>query len=395
MLLSSRRASGGPIPAVLAILLNLYLGLFLVDCGLSVLDELGFAFSGQHLLGWLRNPVALLTLLGALPTYGLVVLFRPVPRAVFVPLAILPLALMVLGLPLAYWLGWEHYGLAQVTAAQTAVGLLAVARLRWRTGRPWLRAEDLGGPLFSPGASVRMVAFTLLVLLPGSLGAFALLCERSLDRFTGGFVRVRWHGVDLVERRYRCEPSEVRLVGMMHIGEHAAYEALVASFDRPEVLVLAEGVTDERALLGGRLHYEAVAEQAGLATQRQLESYRPGLRVRHADVDLGEMSESTQQTLRLTTRIFGDDGLDIEALLALLGSSSQTSAEAQERFWYDVIELRNEVLFEHLLEAVREEPVVVIPWGAAHLPDMEQRVLGLGYRMTEERLHPLLRWAGE
>jgi hypothetical protein len=376
-------------------LLNLYLGLFLADCGLSVLDELGVALSGRHLLGWARNPVAMLTVLGALPAYGLVVLFRPVPRWVFAPLAVTPLAIMLLGLPLAYWLGWERYGMAQVTAAQTGLGLLAVWLLRRRTGRLWLVAEDLPGPLFTLGASLRMVAFTLLLLLPASTLAFVGLCERCLDRFTGGFVQVRWQGVELVERRYVQDDSEVRLVGMMHIGDHEAYEALVATFDQPEVLVLAEGVTDEQSLLGGQMHYEAVAEKAGLATQQRLESYRPGLRIRHADVDMSEMSESTQDTLRLTTRLFGDDGLDPQALMELMNMSAETSAEVQERFWRDVIDLRNEVLLGHLRAVVDEEAVVVVPWGAAHLPEIEQALFAMGYRLDQERSHPLLSWAGE
>ena len=380
------------IPALLALLLNLYLALFLADAGVSVLDELLRAVTGQHLLGFLRNPLAMLAVLAGPPCYLLVVVSRAAPRAVFVPLALFPPLLMVLGLPIAYWLGWPDYGMVQATTAQAALGLLAVVLLRVRFGRPWLRAEDLPGPLFAFGPSLRMVAFTLLLVLPGTLVAFVGVCERCLDRFTGGFVRVGLSGLELVERSYSRGDSTVRLLGMMHIGEESTYQAIAASFDHPDVLVLTEGVSDEQGLLGERMHYEAVADSTGLVNQQTFDSYRPGLRLRNADVDVSAMSESTQHLLRLTTTLVDDDGVNIPVLLELFELSAETTEADQEVFWHDVIDLRNGVLIEHLEVAVGEAPVVVVPWGAAHLPELEQLLLDWGYRPGAEQHIPLLWW---
>lgn len=395
LLHSSPRGPGGVIPTILAILLNLYLALFLADCGISVLDELGFAVSGHHLLAWVRNPLAGLVVLGSPVVYLLVVVFRRVPRSVFLPLALFPPASVLLSLPLAYWLGWADYGMAQVAAAQVALGAWAMALLYWRGGgRPWLRGEDLGPRVFALGSALRMVAFTLLLVLPGSFATFAGLCERCLDRFTGGFVDLRWTGLWVVERSYTRSANTVRLVGMMHIGEQSSYEAIAASFDHPDVLVLAEGVSDDQGLLGEHLPYEEVARRTRLVTQQPFDSYRTGLSLRNADVDVSELSESTQRYLRLTTQLVGEDGLDLGLLLELLTMSAETAEADQQAFWYDVIDRRNAVLMGHLHEALDDAPVVAIPWGAAHLPGIELELLALGFVQSGERPFPLLTWKG-
>ena len=387
---------GGGIPTILALLLNAFLALFLADAGISALDELGFAASGLHLLAWIRGPLAMLTLLASPAVFLLPIAFQRVPRSVFVPLALFSPAYTLLGMPLAYWLGWDNYGMVQTTVAQALLGVAALALMRRHTGgRLWLVAGDLGPPLVALGPTLRMVAFTLLVVLPGLLGSFVGLCERCLDRFTGGFMELHWDGLQLVERVYTHANSEVRLVGMMHIGDRGSYAALVETFDRPDTLVLAEGVRDEYELLGRGLPYERVAERAGLASQQDLASYRPGIRQRNADVDVSDLSEGTLRQLKLTTRIVDDEGFDFEALLDLLLYSVESTEDDLDVFWKDVIELRNSVLIGHLHRAVLEEPVVVVPWGAAHLPGIQQELYSMGYELELERRHPLLSWAGE
>ena len=386
--------AGGPIPAILAILLNLYLAVFLADAGISVLDELAFALSGHHLLAWVRSPVAMFAVLGGPPVYLLAVLFQRVPRAIFVPLALFPPVVMLVGLPLAYWLGWENYGLVQVTAAQASLAVVALALLRLRTGRLWMRAEDLPEPSFALGPTLRMVAFSLVLVIPGTTTAFVGLCERCLVRFTGGFVDVRWDGLWVVERRYVRAESTVRLVGMMHIGDQSAYEAIAASFDHPDVLILAEGVSDDQGLLGEHLPYEAVAQRTGLVSQQPFETYRPGLHIRNADIDVSEMSESTLRYLRLTTQLAGEDGVNLAVLLELFTLSSEDPEADQEAFWNDVIDRRNAVLLEHLLDALHEAPVLAIPWGAAHLKGIEAELFDMGFELEAEQPIPLLTWGG-
>jgi hypothetical protein len=395
MLLCSPGSPPGPtIRAALAILLNLSLAAFLADAVLSVVDELGFLLAGAYLLAWIRGPVAGMVVLGSLPLCALIVLCQRVPRAIFLPVALYPLAALFHGPLLVYWVVGRADAMGLISAGQLAVALWSLVVMRRRLGRPWFVEEDFGEPLFALGPTLRMLALTLIIL-PAVAGLSLLaLGERGLDRFTGGYVVVHRGGLDLVERGFHKPDSVVRLVGMMHIGQEHSYQELVASFDRPEVLVLAEGVTDEGNILGlGRGEgYRGLAEQVGLSNQRDLTSYRPSIRQRHADLDVAELSPSTQRLLRRTLHAFGAEGVDTEALLTLLTSSEDLTPEVQERFWYDVIDRRNEVLLGHLRAAVEEEPEVVIPWGAAHLPAVEREVRAMGYELVEERRHPLLRW---
>ncbi len=388
------RARGGNLRAVLTVLLNVFLVAFWADTGISVLDELGMVVAGHRLLGWVREPVALLVWLGTYPLFLLLLVTPVVSRRIFLPLALFPTCTLLLCLPIAYLLDWADYGVAQVTFMQLGFSLGAAWLVRRTTGGPLLLAErHLTGPLFSLRSTLALTLATLLVIVPVLGASFLGLCDRCLDRATAGFMDLRWHGLELVERVYEREESRVRLVGMMHIGEKSSYEALVASFDSPEVVVLTEGVSDRQGLFAGELHYKAMAEKIGLDSQQDFSSYHSGINMRPSDVDISELSPGTIEWIQLSGKLFVDGELSIPGLLAMFEASADITPEEQDQFWVDLIDLRNEALLGHLRESITEYPVVVVPWGAFHLPGIEQSVLEMGFVLESECNHPLVSWA--
>ncbi len=378
---------------MLARLLNIYLLLFLADTGLSLADEAGSLATGAHPLAWPRDFVATLVMLASLPLYALMLLTPRVPRLIFLPLALFPLLAVLLVVPLACWQEWSGYGSLQITLAQAAVAGFSLWLLWRRTGgRLLFRHEDLHGPFWAWRSSLGLAAGSFFLLLPLSLGAFLGLLERCIDCATGGFVDVRFYGLELVERVYERHDRRVRLVGMMHVGDESAYRALAESFDGDGVVVLVEGVTDRGGLLGRGRGYKRVAEKLGLDAQRDLRSYHPSLELRHADVDVSDFAPSTVEMLRLSGALFDERGFSPAGLLEIVQANADFSEADEERFWVDVVDARNDVLAGHLRRAIEEYSVVVVPWGAAHLPGIQDEVLAMGFGVVEERHHSLFSW---
>ena len=137
----------------------------------------------------------------------------------------------------------------------------------------------------------------------------AVAVATAIEVVTAGFVHFDLTGVSLGDRHYRRGDREIRLVGMMHIGEPEGYRALVCTFERESTVVLAEGVSDREGRLAAALQYGNVAEALGLAQQQELATYLADAEdpeaeppewpvVQHADVDASVFSPDTIATIR-------------------------------------------------------------------------------------------------
>ena len=106
-----------------------------------------------------------------------------------------------------------------------------------------LRPQVLEGPLFSLRYSAVFALVGVFVAAPLALLYAVLSLLAFIQLGTQGFVSFDAVGVSLSDRHYQRGASEVRLVGMMHIGEAEAYDEIVRSFARESTIVLEEGVT--------------------------------------------------------------------------------------------------------------------------------------------------------
>ena len=275
------------------------------------------------------------------------------------------------------------------------------------SGRPWLSLASLppltrrrlGSFLWRGAAACAFVA-TLLA------ASFAMGMLAWGQEQTRGFVAFDLEGVSLGDRRYVRGDAEVRLVGMMHLGERERYRELVRSFVAPGTVVLTEGVTDRESLLATRLSYAGAAEVLGVEAQADLREYLEeidasevnGLSteewpvLRHADLDLADFQPETRSFLEQAAALWSSPSL-LEGLSDYLAwVETQDEEVLLEHVARDVIDLRNAHLGEALAEALEEYPRVVVPWGALHLPGMEEHLLAQGFSETERSRRPLLSW---
>jgi hypothetical protein len=375
---------------------------YAADAALSGLDEALRAATGSTVLLTPRNVLARVVLLAAFALPVAITLTPRLPAALFVALSISALWLNFGAAPLLLLVGPAALGPTAV-AIQLAISALAFVWIRRRNGgEGWLlRDLALAGPGFSLRRSLAWAAGLLVVGLSVT-ALYALLSVATWLQFaSGGFVSFDVSGVLLADRRYTRADREIRLVGMMHIGDEQGYRAIVRSFGGADTAVLEEGVTDDEEILQTPLSYGGAAAALGLDDQAQLESYfededtrgdEPEPVFLHADVDVSSFAPETIEWLEQIAQTFASD--DLWSAFREFGAWSSARADEWPIVRNDLFAHRNEHLLARLDEALVDYPHVVVPWGAAHLPAIEDAVLKRGFVQTEAARHRLFHWRG-
>jgi hypothetical protein len=378
---------------------NAFLVVYALDGALSLAEELLRLATGSAALLLPRNALALTVLWAAMLATPLLALTPRLPARLLLPLFASAVWLNHGAAPLPLWLEGPALG---ITAAALQAGAAALAFL-WLLRRnggqhPWW-APGPEVPALSAGHSLRVGGVLVLGVVPATLLYAVVLLVTSIEVGTHGFVAFDRAGVSLDDRSYARGDREVRLVGMMHVGEEASYREVVTSFSVPSTVVLEEGVTDRSGLLEAPLSYDGVAGVLGLAPQDDLSTYLSDPEteqapewpvLRHADLDLADFDPETVAWLGRAQAVWDAEGLG-QALREALRASSERP-EVLAAVQRDVFERRNEHLLAELDAALVEYERVVIPWGALHLPALEAGLLERGFRPAASQRRRLLSW---
>jgi hypothetical protein len=378
---------------------NAFLLLYALDAGLSLTDELLRLATGQTFLLPARNLLAMPVYYVSWLALFFLALTPRLPARLLLPLFASALWLNQLAAPLPVLLPAAAVGLA-AAACQAAFAALAYGYVRRRCGGAiWVTPDST--PAFSWRHWAGTTSVLVFVFVP-LVGLYSLVAALTvIQAGTQGFVSFDRHGIQLDDRRYvRAEDGrEIRLVGMMHVGEADAYQDLVASFAEPGTVVLEEGVSDESAVLGERLDYDGLASFLGLESQHDLGSYLENPEteelprwpvLRHADVDVTEFHPVTLDWIEQTSALFAG-----ESPMVALRDAMRLSAEdpdVVESVMEDVFTRRNEHLLEQIDGALLEFHRVVVPWGALHLPEIEAAIRERGFAPTTSQRRRLVSW---
>jgi hypothetical protein len=380
--------------SALVAFLNLFLGAYLLDAGLSLLDAL-LHLGGHVLLTAPRDWLASVVLTASFLLLLVTLLSPRLPKRVLLPLALGTPWLNLGAPPLGGWLVDPLHRDVALSLVQLALAAPPLLWVRRRSaGTAWLFEERL--LLAGRSRRVLLVATAVVLGLPVLLalvgvGAGVVLVKRA----TGGFVGFAAHGLTLDERHYRRGDREVRLIGMSHVGRKGIYEALLAQDDGTPTLILEEGVSDMQGLLPRTGYQEPLALALGLDAQPPAaEMLGPGAgedgeesaaatpALENADLDLSTFRPSTIEFLRLAFRLNADPA-DPEArrgLGALV--RAHDSRELYGGLVEDVLTKRNEHLLARIDQALESHPRVVVPWGALHLAGVEAGLLARGFELA-------------
>jgi hypothetical protein len=370
---------------------NTFLVLFLTDAVLSLTDELLGVTLGSDILSGVRYGVAYPTALAALLVYLALGITPRLPKRIFMPPGLFTLWTLLTALPLPIYLGMAWTNVA-APAIQLGVALLALLLARRAMGgERWLLGDEaLAGPDFSARNSLLYFGGHL-VLGPLALALYLGLClSLAVEQFTGGFVHLDPRGFHAEARQYVRGNQQVHLIAMLHIGDRDYYEQALSDLPADDAIVLAEGVTDEQQLMPEGLSYGRLAEQLGLDAQEDVSIDTGAVTIESADVDLSEFSPGTVELLRAISRVLQAESL-ADAFLAYREVSELTAdPEAVSTAMFEIIELRNQRLIEHLDLALESYTHVLVPWGAAHMPAFEEALAELGFELSETRERPVI-----
>jgi hypothetical protein len=368
-------------PSALAIVLSLALVVFLTSAALGVFDDTLLLFDRRELSG-VRALAVLLALLVGVPLFLMMAVFPRIPKRFFMPVALFIPVTSVAVLPLLVYFH-EHarwIGLA-VSLIHLALALWIPWRLR-RGGRiAWPLVDDsqLAARPFRWGHFASVTATGALVIAPLLAGGVLFSAKLAVDHFSAGFVAIKPSGVSMQVRRYvRDDGRSVWLVPMSHVGESSFYQNLSASFPQ-DAVVLMEGVSDQKRLLPRDGGYSKMAEAIGVVEQQ--EAFKPPGRLVAADMDMSEFSPATIEMLK-TAMMIHSKGLTAETLPHFL----KPAPEGLERKLFDdILTKRNRHLLKILHDHLPQAAHIVVPWGAAHMPEIAREIEKSGFRVEETR----------
>ncbi len=335
------------------------------------------------------GPLFLVMLGVTVLAYGLMAVFPAIPKRIFLPLSLFfPVATAAI-LPLLVFFHERATLLAWgVAVLQILLGVLLVRWVQggWRFRWPLFPEERLTRRRFSWGNFVGVALAGALLVLPALLLAVAFSVQLAVDHFTDGFVALRPSGLTMRVRNYlRDDGKKIMLVPMSHIGEAAFYYDLAASFPSDSV-VLMEGVTNAQKVVNAPMDYSRAASAVGAV--EQADAFRPPGELVAADVDMSAFSPATLDLLRNAILIHSK-GVTAETLPILL---KPTPPDLTRQLMDDILTKRNHHLLGVLREHLPRARQIIVPWGAAHLPEIAREIQRLGFRQVDQREYIAIRF---
>ena len=376
---------------LIAALLSLCLGLFLADGAVSLVDDSLILFLGIHVLGVIRGVLFFFGILIALMVYGLMGLTPMVPKRLFLPVVLFnPLAQLVV-IPFLIYFYSRCENIAWITSfCQVLCGLSVLYcaqggfKFRW----PLVAENRLGARRFSWRNLSAFLLINLFVLLPAAVGYLCLCAALAVNHFSEGFLALRPGGLTVQVRRYvRNDGKTIQLVPMSHIGEPDFYRKLSQSFPT-NAIILMEGVTDHRHLLTNGISYKRMAASLGVA--EQVKEFKPSReRLVRADVDVEQFAPATIDFLNRVMLIYSK-GLNAENVQTLM--QNPPSPDFQEQLLEDLLRKRNRRLLDEIQSQLPQSEYIIVPWGAAHMPEIAREIQKSGFHLEETHEYTALRF---
>ncbi len=373
----------------LALLLSLGLGLFLADAMVSLVDDTLILLFDVHILTVLRGTLSLCAVLLVLVIYCLMGLTPRIPKRLFLPLTLFSPAALLVAVPcVIYFYSRIHQLAWGLSVCQVIVGLSILYlvqggfKFRW----PLMPESQLAGRGFSGRNLAVFLLVNVVVLLPAVMIYLGICAVMAVDHFSEGFLALRPVGLTVQVRKYvRNDGKTIQLVPMSHVGEPDFYQTLAQSFPT-NAIILMEGVSDNRNLITNKINYQRMATALGVAEQH--EEFRPRGELVRADVDVEAFTPNTIAGLNLAMLIHSE-GLNAGTALQLMQFSPP---HFEEQLFDDLLRKRNRHLLEEIQARLAASDHLIVPWGAAHMPEIAREIQKAGFRLDETQEYVAIRF---
>ena len=328
------------------------------------------------------------------------IVIAALPKRLFIGVNLLLLSRCALGFPLNIWLGntaASQFATVAFLLLSLAYLVVSLGRFKSLASRPWMQPKH---------SIISTVAWLLIgfASIPVLITGYAYGAQNLLGRYTS----ISPKGVNLMETVLEKNGQRIHLVGMMHIGDGAYYSDLMKRINTVppsggKRLVLTEGVSDRNQIIpkdfaNGKT-YERWAKMLGLESQKDLNSpapegeptpdATPRITWQNADIDVSDLQEHHRKLLVEMLKL--TSSADLSQMFSA-DAANISGEQFEDLLMNGLILSRNDTLMERFTEAGDGFEEIYIPWGAAHLPDIEKRLLALGYQITGETTRPVMRF---
>jgi hypothetical protein len=381
---------------MMRIFINLFLTGFALDATLSTADDVTRLLLERDIIGAPRDILALAVFFLSPFVYLACGLDSRLPKRLLLPPAVFAIWAGLGALPLSLFIEGDRL-LATASLLQLVLAGCVFAGVKRHTG-DWLPPpEYYARPVWRLRSTLGFALGNVLLVPPALALLLVLAAFGYLRHNTGGFVHFGTDGVQLEERSYTRAGQTVRLIPMIHVGSAAHYRELSAVLANPQALVLMEGVSDRDGLLKSKLSYSKMADFIGLDVQQHMKL--PGRVLEEADldtpeaahphdtpiivradIDSSELSEQTRQFIENVGELFDAGDSFVKSFKRYSAWYEANMTPEQERdVFAEIIGKRNEAVLRHLDRALNDHDLILIPWGAMHMPGLEAGLLERGF----------------
>lgn len=371
---------------------NIYIVLFLVDSIISLVNALTGWLFGIHPLLAVQTIIGLTVVVMSFPLYFFIGTMQGSRKRVAVPLMVFAIwSSLFAGLPLPIFFGFERTTFI-LSIIQPCVFVIAVAVL-WNSGgnKHWLyRAPAFGPVSFRWARLFGFLAANIFLVFPLIVVFLTVSLSLAVSHFSRDFLRIGLDGISVEARTYRYEGKTIFLLPTAHIAQDGFYEKSIAPLPVDNTVVLPEGVTDKNKLLRDGLSYKGMADTLGLKTQDN-QVFVTDRKWRYCDVDISEFSEDTIAFIRNCAafyRLWASG--DREMALQKMASAPQIDHRLLLK---ELLEYRNHRVTDCINDCLPTYDNIVIPWGAAHMPGIENVILEWGGTLSERRKIQVWGWS--
>lgn len=191
------------------------------------------------------------------------------------------------------------------------------------------------------------------------------------------YIHLGFRGVKTKSKHFtNPNGNEIVLLGMVHLGSSSFYEKVKKKHGH--LLSLQEAVTDKSKLMVGAGSYKLIAKKVGITAQDK-DLFPNSV---HADVDFSELPENEIKFLKKLFNIFHifDDNYPEDQKRSLI--KDYTRDPIKGRLSKDgILKFRNQRLIKNI--ETHEATKIIVPWGANHLPEIEDYLFNKGYSLNK------------
>lgn len=206
------------------------------------------------------------------------------------------------------------------------------------------------------------------------------------------------------EKVFEKDGKSVHLIGMIHIASKEYYLDVTSGRNMAiwnpdtghkenKIVTLMEGIKYEKEKKRrdiSSLNYIGISQALGLERQGKYSNKFPN--IHSADIDFADFSEETKDEIAKISSIMDKLSSFLMKKISFQEFADFMTENKVDKFLvedspvkHEMIFKRNDYLWNEFEKKESSYDTILVPWGAAHLPDIEQRLIEKGYVLKEKR----------